>query len=99
ERSKNGKPKNKGVEAIDLGIVFLENAYRILNAPGRFGIVLSNSIASINRWQKVRDWLMARTRIVALFDLPPNVFAEPGVNTTIIVAYKPEAKKIGRAHV
>jgi type I restriction enzyme M protein len=96
ERGKNGKSKNKGVEALDLGIVFLENAYRILNAPGRFGIVLSNSIASINRWQKVRDWLMARTRIVALFDLPSNVFAETGVNTTIIVAYKPEAEDLKR---
>ena len=32
---------------------------------------------------------MERMRIVALFDLPANVFAETGVNTTIIVAYKP----------
>lgn len=30
---------------IDLGVVFLENAYRILKDYGRFGIVLSNSIA------------------------------------------------------
>jgi len=29
-------------------------------------------------------------RIVALFDLPANVFADTGVNTTLIVAYKPE---------
>jgi len=54
------------------------------------GIVLSNSIASINRWKEVREWLMERMRIVALFDLPANVFAETGVNTTLIVAYKPE---------
>jgi len=77
-------------DSIDLGVVFLENAYRCLKDEGRLGIVLSNSIASINRWQKVRQWLMDRMRIVALFDLPPNVFAETGVNTTLIVAYKPK---------
>ena len=75
---------------IDLGVVFLENAYRILKPEGRLGIVLSNSIASINRWGEVRKWIMERMRIVALFDLPANVFAETGVNTTLIVAYKPK---------
>ena len=79
-----------GGDNIDLGIVFLENAYHILKPEGRLGIVLSNSIASINRWKEVRKWLMGRMRIVALFDLPANVFAETGVNTTLIVAYKPK---------
>lgn len=46
-----GKGKNaEGPKWIDLGVVFLENAYRILNDNGRVGIVLSNSIASIDRW-------------------------------------------------
>lgn len=79
-----------GGDNIDLGVVFLENAYHCLKQEGRLGIVLSNSIASINRWQAVRNWLMDRMRIVALFDLPANVFAETGVNTSIIVAYKPK---------
>ena len=83
------KPKGKGSDALDLGIVFLENAYQSLKENGRLGIVLSNSIASINKWAKVREWLMGRMRIVALFDLPANVFAETGVNTSILVAYKP----------
>jgi type I restriction enzyme M protein len=77
-------------DKIDLGIVFLENAYQILKPDGRLGIVLSNSIASINRWTEIRKWLIQRMRIVALFDLPANVFAETGVNTTLIVAYKPK---------
>lgn len=80
-----------GGDNIDLGVVFLENAYQILEPQGRLGIVLSNSIASTNRWRQVREWLMERMRIVALFDLPANVFAETGVNTTLIVAYKPKS--------
>lgn len=75
---------------IDPGLIFLENAYRILEENGRLGIVLSNSIASIDRWKKAREWLMKKMRIVALFDLPANVFADSGVNTTLIVAYKPK---------
>ena len=42
----------------------------------------------------MRLWLMDRMRIVALFDLPPNVFAETGANTTLIVAYKPATKEL-----
>jgi len=79
---------------IDLGWVFLENAYHILAEEGRLGIVLSNSITSIDRWEKARKWLIQKMRIVALFDLPANVFADTGVNTTLLVAYKPESKEL-----
>src|ERR1017187_9775249 len=80
--------------AIDLGVVFLENAVHALSPNGRLGIVLSNSIASVERWQQVRYWLMDHMRIVALFDLPSGVFAETDVNTTLIVAYKPPAAEL-----
>lgn len=95
ERSK-GRPTTKGSDALDLGIVFLENAYRCLKEDGRFGIVISNSIASINKWTRVREWLLERMRIVAMFDLPANVFAETGVNTSILIAYKPRASALER---
>lgn len=90
------KSATAGSDAIDLGIVFLENAYRMLKDEGRFGIVLSNSIVSINRWARVREWLMQKVRLVALFDLPANVFAETGVNTSILVAYRPKPANLKR---
>jgi type I restriction enzyme M protein len=83
------KKVEKQASKIDLGVVFLENAYRILKENGRMGIVISNSIASIDSHRIARKWLMEKMRIVAIFDLPANVFAETGVNTSIIVAYKP----------
>ena len=82
--------------SIDLGLVFLENAYRILKEDGRMGIVLSNSIASIDRWEKARKWLIDKMRIVAIFDLPRDVFADTGVNTTLIVAYKPKKSELAK---
>lgn len=81
-------------EWIDRGVIFLENAYRLLKEGGRMGIVVSNSIASIDRWSRTREWLMDKMRIVALFDMPPNVFADAGVNTTLIIAYKPKTKEL-----
>ena len=79
---------------IDPGLLFLENAYRILDIHGRLGIVLSNSLASIDRWEDARKWLISKMRIVGLFDLPPNIFAETGVNTTLVVAYKPTGQEL-----
>lgn len=96
EDKKRKTSKSKVASKIDLGVVFLENAYRILKENGRLGIVLSNSIASIDSHYIARKWLMDKMRIVALFDMPANVFAETGVNTTIIVAYKPNDKEMAR---
>ncbi len=77
-------------KSMDMGVLFLENAYKLLEEGGRMGIVLSNSIASIKEWQSVRKWFIGKMRIVALFDLPANTFGETGVATTIIIAYKPK---------
>lgn len=79
---------------IDLGVVFLENAVRILKDNGRMAIVLSNSIASIDAHKEARKWLCENMRIVAIIDLPPNIFAEAGVSPTIIFAYKPSEKEL-----
>lgn len=94
KKKKDDTPKQ--ATKIDLGVVFLENAYRILKDNGRLGIVLSNSIASIDSHRIARQWLMDKMRIVAMFDMPANVFAETGVNTTIIVAYKPSDDELER---
>ena len=80
--------------SIDLGLVFLENAYHILEENGRMGIILSNSLASVEKWDAAREWIVNKMRVVALFDLPSNVFADTGVNTTILIAYKPSSEKL-----
>ena len=97
EQLQNDKNKAwKQASKIDLGVLFLENAYRILQENGRMGIVLSNSIASVDAHKIARKWLIEKMRIVAIFDLPANVFAETGVNTSIIVAYKPNEKTLAQ---
>lgn len=91
------EPDSKGKitypDSMDMGALFLENAYKILEDGGRMGIILSNSIASIKEWQNVRKWFIERMRIVATFDLPANTFGETGVATTVIIAYKPKQEE------
>lgn len=77
-------------KSMDMGVLFLENAYKLLEDGGRMGIILSNSIASIKEWESVRKWFLKKMRIVATFDLPSNTFGETGVATTVIIAYKPK---------
>lgn len=81
-------------EDIDLGVVFLENAYRILKENGRLGMILSKSIASTTEWSFVVDWLLEKMRVVGLFELPKDVFAETGVPVILLVAYKPNADQL-----
>lgn len=81
---------------IDLGVIFLENAVRILERNGRMAIVLSNSIASIDAHKEARKWLCENMRIVAIIDLPANIFAEAGVSPTIIIAYKPDKAELAK---
>ena len=83
-----------GQSKIDEGVIFLENAVRILKENGRMGIVLSNSIASIESHKEARKWLCENMRIVAIIDLPPQIFAEAGVNPSVIIAYKPSKKRL-----
>ena len=84
----------KDSNSIDLGLIFLENAYHILDENGRMGIILSNSLASVDKWSAAREWLMKKLRIIAFFDLPSSTFADTGVNTTIIIAYKPSQERL-----
>lgn len=81
-------------QRIDLGVIFLENAVRILKENGRMAIVLSNSLASIDAHREARKWLCENMRVVAIIDLPANIFAEAGVSPTIIIAYKPNKKTL-----
>jgi len=82
--------------SMDMGVLFLENAVKVLEDGGRMAIVLSNSISSIKEWQNVRAWFMSKMRLVAAVDLPAGTFGETSVATTVLFAYKPINKDILR---
>lgn len=86
--------KHNFPKSMDMGVLFLENAVKILEEGGRMAIVLSNSIASIKEWQNIRAWFMSKMRLVATIDLPAGTFGETSVATTVLFAYKPKNKEI-----
>ncbi len=86
-----GRRKPAFPSSMDMGALFLENAVKILNEGGRMAIVLSNSIASIKEWEKVRAWFLSKMRVVATIDLPTGTFGETAVATTVLIAYKPKS--------
>ncbi|MGA1932384.1 HsdM family class I SAM-dependent methyltransferase [Arcobacter sp. YIC-464] len=81
-------------KSMDMGVLFLENAVKILEEGGRMAIVLSNSISSIKEWINIRAWFMSKMRLVAAVDLPAGTFGETSVATTVLFAYKPKNKDI-----
>lgn len=94
KQTKAGGVSVKYPMSIDMGIIFLENAYKMTKPGGRMAIVLSNSIVSIPTWEKVRKWFMKRVRLVAILDMPQNSFGETGVATTVLIAYKPKSNEM-----
>ncbi len=94
----DAKGNKKYPNSMDMGVLFLENAYKCLEDGGRMAIVLSNSIASIKEWQNIRKWFLSKMRIVGTFDLPSNTFGETGVATTVIIAYKPKKNEQNLLH-
>lgn len=83
-------------KSMDMGVLFLENAVKILEEGGRMAIVLSNSISSIKEWINIRAWFMTKMRLVGAIDLPAGTFGETSVATTVLIAYKPIDKSILR---
>jgi len=83
-------------KSMDMGVLFLENAVKVLEEGGKMAIVLSNSISSIKEWQNVRAWFMSKMRLVAAVDLPAGTFGETSVATTVLFAYKPRNREILR---
>lgn len=84
----------QGGTQVDKGLIFLENAVRSLREGGRFAIVLSSAIAGVKEYGPAREWLLENVRLVAVFDMPINIFAETGVPTTLIVGYVPSPDRL-----
>ena len=78
ERGKGKKAAKKGSDALDKGVIFLENAYRSLKDNGRFGIILSNSIASINKWIRVRTGSWTTCELWPSSTFRPTFLPKPG---------------------
>ena len=59
---------------LEIGLLFLERAYRLLRDGGRIGIVLPETYFFSVSYQFVLDWLESRFEIVAVANIPMEAF-------------------------
>ncbi len=76
--------------------LFIERALQFLKPGGVLGIVLPDSILSNPGLKWLREWILRKTYVIAVVDLPPETF-EPhtGTQTSFVILRKRPPDKIG----
>ena len=59
---------------LEIGLLFLERAYRLLRDGGRLGIVLPETYFFSTSYEFVVDWVASRFEIVAVANIPMEAF-------------------------
>jgi type I restriction-modification system DNA methylase subunit len=81
-------------ERSDLYIYFIEQAHKLLNKRGRFGMIVSNKFLRANYGKPLRDFLRRNERIERIVDLAGlPVFAGATVRTIILLTSRGEDEK------
>jgi len=86
-----GKLKDKEAPQI----LFVERCLQLLKDGGRMAIVLPDGIYGNNSLGYIRSWLLERTKIVAIIDVPTETFMpNTPTKTTIMILQKLPKDKI-----
>lgn len=77
-------------------ILFIERCIEFLSEGGRMGIVLPDAILSGPSLQHVRDYILSKTKLVAVVSLPYSTFIPHGANVkaSILFLQKLSSKKL-----
>jgi type I restriction enzyme M protein len=77
-------------------ILFIERCIEFLSEGGRMGIVLPDAILSGPSLQYVRDYILSKTKLVAVVSLPYSTFIPHGANVkaSILFLQKLSSKKL-----
>ena len=86
-----GKIKDKEAPQI----LFIERCLQLLKYGGRMAIVLPDGIYGNNQFGYIRNWLLKKTRIIAIIDIPAETFMpNTPTKTTIMILQKLPENKI-----
>ncbi|HMT05766.1 MAG TPA: N-6 DNA methylase [Solirubrobacterales bacterium] len=61
---------------LEIGLVFLEQAHRLLRVGGRVGIVLPETYFFSHKYRWLPDWLEGRFKLRGMFNIPMEAFEE-----------------------
>lgn len=82
------------VRSPERDVLFLERAVSLLGPGGRLGIVLPYNKAAGIAFARVRRWLAARARIMAVLALPKETFLPHTAQRTVVVFAKKRARTL-----
>ena len=95
---KNGKYEKteKVIDSQVPDILFIERCLGFLDEGGRLGIVLPDAILSGPSLQYVRDFILSKSKLVAVVSLPYSTFIPHGANVkaSILFLQKLNSKKL-----
>ena len=82
-----------------LGLLFIERCYKLLDEGGRLGIILPEGYLCTTGYGYVRQWIVDNLRIVCLVELPRRMFlkSDADLRSNILVAQKLPPKKLREA--
>ncbi|WP_262391253.1 class I SAM-dependent DNA methyltransferase, partial [Nocardiopsis sp. CNR-923] len=66
--------KNKKYKDLEIGLVFLERAYRLLGAGGRVGIILPETYFFSSSYSWLSDWMATRFITRGVINVPMEAF-------------------------
>ena len=71
-------------------VLFIERSFRLLIPGGRLAIVLPDGILQNSSSKYVRDWMLKRFNILAVFSFPHEAFLPygTGIKTSLLIAQK-----------
>jgi type I restriction enzyme M protein len=81
-----------------LGILFIEKCYKLLNEDGRMAIVLPEGYLGTASYGYLRKWILDNFRVVALVELPRRIFVKSNADlrSNVLVGQKLSRSKINK---
>jgi hypothetical protein len=76
----------KGEGSYNISVAFIEKSYYLMNKMGRFGYIVNNSIARVDEFNKLRNFLLNKTGLYEIVDVG-NPFKESGVTLEMIILF------------
>ena len=83
----------KGRKSQKTEILFIERCLELLRDGGRLGIVIPDSILTNSTLQYVRDYILKKSKVLAIVSLPQHAFAPSGAGVKASLLFL-EKKKI-----
>lgn len=77
-----------GRESQCLEILFLELFLKLAKPRGKIAIILPDGPLSNRPFKYVRDWLICRAHIEAIFSLPRGIFSKTTAKTNVLIAQR-----------